>query len=324
MNSRIGLLFAIAAVQIVLIAAFWFGGAGDSSEAGKLFDFEPDQVASVEVESSDSQVLLTRTESGWEVDGTPADAEKITSILDKLATLGAPWPVATSASSAERFEVGVDDFQRHVTLSGAEGTLAEFYLGTSPGFQRVHARTTGSDDVYSVELSNYELGVTADTWMDKGLLAWEQAPDAIEVSFANTDGRADSLRRTEEGWLFNGEAADQDKASGYANRFTTLQVLGPAAEDDATQAERLADIVTRESTEERAYRISRLGEDGDYLIAEGTQNYRVATYIAEQLLMKDMDFVPVVEEDTAGLDAGDPPVDEGSAADEVDAVPSGS
>jgi len=74
-----------------------------------------------------------------------------------------------------------------VTLSSDGEALAEFYLGTSPGYQRVHARAVDSDDVFSVELSNYELGVKVDSWMDKTLLATEEEPSEVRVSVAGTD-----------------------------------------------------------------------------------------------------------------------------------------
>ena len=101
----------------------------------------------------------------------------------------------TSESSRERFEVTRDSNQRHIQLFGAEETIGELFLGTSPGYRRVHARAGGADEVYSIDFSTFEVPVGKDDWLDKDLLR-----PLGEVTEVVRDG-AWSLSRGEEGWL---------------------------------------------------------------------------------------------------------------------------
>jgi len=60
-------------------------------------------------------------------------------LIDKLEGAEAAWPVATSESSAERFEVSDAKFQRRIRFFADDAVVTELFLGTSPGFRRVHA-----------------------------------------------------------------------------------------------------------------------------------------------------------------------------------------
>jgi hypothetical protein len=239
--------------------------------------------------------------------------------LDKIVALRAPWPIATSGSSASRFEVAEDNYQRHVELlDGDDDVLAEFFLGTSPGYQRVHARVADSSDIFSVELSNFELSANLDSWMDKSLLASPEAPSRIHVVMpgskdqANADrpepGASDPdtivteprfmpldavLERNDEGWAINGNPADQDAAQSYANRFDTLRVLGAA--DDADAVEHVATVDLTDSEGDLQLTFARKDDDAnDYVVKSSRVDgaYRVAAYIAEQIMMTDSDFLP--------------------------------
>jgi len=198
-------------------------------------------------------------------------------------------------------EVGADNFQRRVRVYAGDEVLAELFLGTSPGYQRVHARAADNDDIFSVALSNYELGVNSDVWVDKGVLASDMAPTAITVEHLGSEtAGTDTLSYTDEGWLFNGVAADQDAAQAYANRFTTLRTLGVANSVDGIPAPTsLARLTISQDGGEQVLVVSRVDDTDDYQIAErASVSYRLATYIAEQLLMTDAEFLPADESAT--------------------------
>ena len=297
MNAKIGLLGGLAIAQVVLIAALFIVPGTQVDTDTSLLNLNPAEVTALVISDGDSEVQVNRHDQGWQVAGAPADADKIASILDKLANANAPWPVATSSSAAERFEVGADSYQRRVRLEGENGQLAELYLGTSPGYQRVHARQASSDNVYSVALSNYEFGIKIDDWLDKGLLASADTPTQITLELLGRDEPSQQmLVRGDEGWLFNGVAADTSVAQTYANRFTTLRVLGLVDEAlEITEHARLS-IVNNDNT--TVFLISSVGDgtDRDYFIArrngseQAEVSYRLASYVAEQLLMTDANF----------------------------------
>ncbi|MEQ8692832.1 MAG: DUF4340 domain-containing protein, partial [Pseudomonadales bacterium] len=169
--------------------------------------------------------------------------------------------------------------------------LADIYLGTSPGFQRVHARKAGEDEIFSVELSNYELPLTVDGWLDKALLSIAEPLDAIQLTLSS--GEEHRLQQTDEGWLYNDAAADQDAAATYANRFKTLRVLNVASAEDMDDAVELGRIELRAKGTDRVLYVDQVGED--YLLRDAQRSYKVATYIAEQLLLTDVDLAAQAE-----------------------------
>ena len=293
MNKKLGLLSALLVVQLVLVAIALMIPLGDDDSAPQLLAFTPDQIDRLEIHDGSDEVVIRSEASGWRADGVRADKDKIDEVLEKLASIDAPWPVATSSASAARFEVSEANYQRRVRLYSADEQVAEVFLGTSPGYQRVHARRSGSDEVFSVPLSNYELSADVDSWMDKAVLAMDAPPTRIElrnIAAENTE----MLESGDEGWLYNGVAADQDAAATYANRFTTLRVLGlasPVAEGEETPTA-IGQLLVANEAEQLTLLISRQGEEDDYFITvpDSDVSYRLATYIAEQLLMTDADF----------------------------------
>jgi hypothetical protein len=295
MNNKLSILSVLLVLQVVLILLVNSGGQSDEELATVLLDFDPARVTGLLISDSEQQVVLSKTDDDWQIAGYPADVTKVDAILNKLVSLAGQWPVATTATSALRFEVAQDNFQRRVQVQ-SDVEIPVLYLGTSPGFQKVHARRTGSDAIYSVNLSNFELPANVDGWLDKKLLALDQAPESITLLRLNgaaqvQGGAQEVLTNTDEGWLINGEAANGAVATTYANRFTTLQVVGvvPSAPENLVN---LAQITLRSGDLQKQVTIARVGDSDDYLIQQDGENtyFSVAAYIAEQLLMTDVDF----------------------------------
>ena len=323
MNSKIGLLTAMALFQIVLIAMFWFVPGGVDNSTDVLLKFDVERVTRMAISSSTAQVDLLKQDGTWQIDGAPADATKIATTLDKLTGLATPWPVGSSADIADRFELSEDNHQRKLEVYAGEERVGAAFFGTSPGFQRVHAREAADSKVFSVALSNHELGLDTDVWLDKGVFALETAPHKIVLDAA--DASQETLERVDvsqdqdqdqdenHAWQYNGIAGADDAAQTYANRYTNLRVLGLASSEQVANAQAQASITTSSIdasgvTQSRVYSISRTGEpiqdqeaeadedtaanEGEYLISDDSTEltYRLATYVAEQLLMHDSQF----------------------------------
>ena len=295
MNSKIGLLGVVAVLQVVLIFVLSMKPGSSTNENETLLTLQSEDVTALLVSDGANEVEVIQTTNGWQVAGVQADADKMTSTLEKLASVAVTWPVASSSASAQRFEVDEDSFQRRLRVMAGENQLAELFLGTSPGYQQVHARRSDSDDIYSVGLSNYELGVNTDDWLDKALLAASGTPNSITLNFLSADEpRQETLLRGEEGWLHNGMPADQDAAGTYANRFTTLRVLGLAGDTEAQTM--LAEVVVTQGDASTTFSIAKVADQDEYVISgESGGKYRLATYVAEQLLMTDADFAVKAE-----------------------------
>ncbi|MEM7099512.1 MAG: DUF4340 domain-containing protein [Pseudomonadota bacterium] len=304
MQKNIGILGGVAIVQLLLVAWFWFGSPGTDDAADNLLVFSQSGVTKLRVSDGESATTVLKEGERWLVDGAQADEKKVTEVLDKLAQLTAPWPVAATTGSAERFEVTEANHQRHIQLYVGDDLAGELYLGTSPGYQRVHARRADDDNIYSIKLSNYELGTGLDAWLDKTLMAVDGEIDALTFTDTKDAGTQTSIKKTADasaGWEVNGVVADPTKIETYVNRFGNLRVLGLAEQTLVESAELVATIELTSGGEEVVYDLLGVlaaepespDAVSDYLIRrEGIEHtYRLATYVAEQLLMHDVDFV---------------------------------
>ena len=302
MKDKIGLLGAVLVVQLLVVAALLIGDALGSDDAGSsLLSFDPDAVVKLELSTLDESVQLNRGGDGWQVgdEGLPADSAKIGEMLDKLANVAATWPVATSSDSAVRFEVTEANFQRRLVLESVDGVVADLMLGTSPGYRRVHARADGADEVYSVDLSNYEVPVDTDQWLDKTLLGATGPITGLQLEASW------QLANTDEGWLVDDtagdpEAADQEAASQLIDRFSNLRVLGivePAGESKGT-------FIVNDEAGEHRLQLFHDAEEDDYSVGSDRTpgRFGIATYIAEQMLVDVDALLPEVEETDSAED----------------------
>ncbi len=302
MKDKIGLLGAVLVVQLLVVAALLIGDALGSDDAGSsLLSFDPDAVVKLELSTLDENVQLNRGGDGWQVgdEGLPADSAKIGEMLDKLANVAATWPVATSSDSAVRFEVTEANFQRRLVLESVDGVVADLMLGTSPGYRRVHARADGADEVYSVDLSNYEVPVDTDQWLDKTLLGATGPITGLQLEASW------QLANTDEGWLVDDtagdpEAADQEAASQLIDRFGDLRVLGivePAGESKGT-------FIVNDEAGEHRLQLFHDAEEDDYSVGSDRTpgRFGIATYIAEQMLVDVDALLPEVEETDSAED----------------------
>ena len=167
MNTKIGLLGGLLTAQALVVAALLLSrGLGAGETGGGLLPFEPATVAKLSIATRDEEVALSRADEGWQLSGgLPADDGKVGEVLEKLTKAATAWPVATSAATAERFEVTEDNFQRRLAIESEAGETVTLYLGSSPGYRRVHARVGGADEVYSIDFSNYQAPADEGQWL---------------------------------------------------------------------------------------------------------------------------------------------------------------
>ena len=322
MSGRIGLLGGLLAAQVVIIAGLLLAsGVGSDAGAPHLLSFEPANVTKLSVSGEGETVGMARDGDVWRLQSgapngapevLPADGGKISEVLDKLAGLDAPWPVATSDDSAERFEVTEGNHQRRLVIEDADGPVADLLLGTSPGYRRVHARLSGASEVYSIDFSNYEAPTDADQWLDKALLAAKGEVSSVMLEDAW------QLARQDDGWLIDGAPADAEAADDLVRRFTGLRVLGTSDEEadaagDADAAGEPAGVfvVTDEDGEHRLTLFHEAEEDDYSLTSDRVAGrFEVATYIAEQMLADPADL----QADAA--EAQDNVLEEGAVSDQ--------
>jgi len=281
-EKRIAWLAGLLVVQLLIVAALLMGrGDFRQPDQGTLFDFDRAAIDRLVITESENQVELARRDAQWQLpDTVPADAAKIEDLLDKLAALRAPWPIATTAGAQARFEVAEGNHQRRVRLETGGQAVAELYLGTSPGFRRLHARLPGRDEIYEVELTHFQLPANPDEWLDRGLL---QAQGEIAAIAREGVWR---LARSDEGWMLEDGAADSSAAEQLAARFANLRVLGLADADELAADLPAAVFVVTDAA--GPHRLSIRGDDEstEYVVESDrvTGGFRLAAFIAEQLL----------------------------------------
>lgn len=277
MNARLPMLGALLVIQLVLIAAFLLLRE-EGGETSAFFSVDPSSIESLKIEGEGAEIELVRSTDGWSfADGTPADGAKIEALFEKLGKTSGIWPVATSATSQERFEVTEAKHQRRLTVSTAKLGEIELYFGTSPGYRRVHARRADVEAVYSIDFANHELPVSRDEWLDKALL---QSEDVSRVALKE----GWELERTAEGWLVNGEAADPVAVQRVIDRLEALRVSGFADPQLEFEPTRLLSITDSQGP----FTLSlALDPSTDEYVVESDRvagRFTLASYVAEQLL----------------------------------------
>ncbi len=139
-----------------------------------LLSFDKSTIDAITISGPEGKkVRLVKKDSTWilpDDNDFPADQEAVKRLLTTLAGIKKGWPVATTAGAAERFKVATDNFERHIILRRGDKSVVDLFVGSSPGFRKVHIRVAGDNDILAVKFSAYEAGTTADNWLDKSYL----------------------------------------------------------------------------------------------------------------------------------------------------------
>lgn len=191
-----------------------------------LLAINASEVDRVVIQDADNKVVLQKSGMKWQLPDLyqlPVDQQKLDEILQKLEGTTLTWPVTTTARSHERFEVTNSKYQRRIELFKGDTKKADFWLGNTPGFKKIHLRREGEDQVYAVELSAFEFATATNDWLQKGLLA---VKDANSIKAADFE-----LQKASDTWNFvaaipksDTEKVDEAKAMELAKAFSNLQV----------------------------------------------------------------------------------------------------
>lgn len=172
-------LAALLALQLA-VAAILAWHQGSSSRAAPeqaLLDLEVDDIERIVIDSGDNTVTLERQGEQWRLpalDNLPA-ISRAGPLLEQLAGLRGGWPVATSPGSHERFGVAAEHFDKRLRLYRGDTLAGELYVGNSAGLRRSYVRAAGDEAVHSVSLNTYDIHTTSRDWLDKALLAVDDA-----------------------------------------------------------------------------------------------------------------------------------------------------
>lgn len=195
-------------------------------DAQPLLGTRTADVDRVVIQDANNKVTLQKLGSEWqlpELHQLPVDKQKLEEILQKLDGTQLTWPVTTTASSHERFEVTGTKFQRRIELFQGDAKKADLWLGTTPGFKKIHVRREGEDQVYAVELTAFEFATGSNDWLKTDLLAVKDSSliKAADYELQKIGDRWSFVAATQE---VSAEKVDAAKATDLANAFSNLQV----------------------------------------------------------------------------------------------------
>ncbi|MCB1876364.1 MAG: DUF4340 domain-containing protein [Chromatiales bacterium] len=238
MKKGIYLLSGLLVAQVVLALVLNLGGddypAYQASE--NLLTVAPEQIDGVTLDDGNDKVTLIRKAGQWlipQLADFPADPQAVTRLLDGLAGLRKGWPVATTESAEARFRVSPEDYERKLLFSVDGSPKAILYIGTSPGFRKVHARPVGDEAVYSVAFNTWDASAREDDWIDKAILQLPSTDvSAVDMPGIHLKRQADTMTVAD---LSGTEKSDRDKVEKLLGELTTLRVQSVLS-DEQTEA----------------------------------------------------------------------------------------
>lgn len=166
----------ILAIQGVLVAAvYWPQAPNRPAETLQPFaGFDRDSIDEIYVgDEYDNETLLMKVGGRWllpELRDLPAEAAMIDKLLAAITGDETQWPVADSIAARQRFQVAAYYYQRRIRLLDDNELQGTFFVGTSPGFRKVHIRNADQDAIYSISFNAYDAPGHSGAWLDRKLL----------------------------------------------------------------------------------------------------------------------------------------------------------
>lgn len=286
-------LSILLVLQISLAAILFFtqtdSGAFVSNE--KLLDLKFDSLDKIVIEEAEKKTLvLQRQDKNWKLPGYfdfPASREKLDRIFGKLFETGVGWPVATTESAQKRFKVAQDAFERKLAFSTADASKT-LYLGTSPGFKKIHARIDRETTIYGIEFSAYQVSTKPIDWADQSILhVSREEINAIEIAGLSIKRAKDKFGI--EG-LAEGEEAVESEIQTLLGNVSTLgfqEVLGKK-DDPAYQLDKpvLELTLVKKDGQRVGYRYGKLKDKDETVLKPSDSEYyfSVPKYNVDSLL----------------------------------------
>lgn len=285
MNRAIALLLAIFAVQSALTAYLYWPDSGPEIMASvPLAQFDPKAIDEIHIDDGQgNQAVLLRVENRWsvpELQDLPADETKIQALLQVVLSNAHGAPVADTIAARQRFRVASYHYQRRVTFISQGEPRDTVYLGTSPGFRRVHARNDTTDAIYTVPFNTFDAPANQDDWVERSILQVD-TPDLIK-------GPGFQLVRDGLSWINqNGGLPEARELDALLRALASLQIDGVADEDSQRSISELEpDLTLKLTVAMRQINLEFFAlEDGRYILSsEYPVFFELAAYAYDRIL----------------------------------------
>ncbi len=230
MKRSVAVLLLILLIQCGITAAvFWPRQVPvNAATEQALAPFSDSAIDEVHIgDAFDNEVVLVRSGRQWllpELEHLPADPAKVDALLQSIIHQTGSWPIARSPAAQQRFQVADYYYQKRLTLWSQGKKLGTIYLGTSPGFRKVHARNENQDAIYSITLDALQSSALSADWLDPGLLQ-VRTPLRIDADLYNLYFENGVWRSG------TGGTPDEQELEALITALKTLQVDGVADEE---------------------------------------------------------------------------------------------
>ena len=235
------ILAGILVIQVVLgIVVFWPKSAATGASEPLFSDLAADVIVALTIADADgNSIQLKKVSENWvlpDADDYPAQADKITPLLDKIVGLTTGRLVTRTDASHKRLQVAPDDFMSRIDFETADGTKGTLYLGSSPRYGATHFRVDGQSETYlTSELSAWETKTDAASWVDTVYLSVPQ-DDITKLTLENANGTFTFTKDDEGTWTMDGLAADETldeaKVTSLIQRAATVNMIQPLGKEE--------------------------------------------------------------------------------------------
>ena len=299
--QRILIITLVAQVALAVIVFLPRPNAGAATKS-LLGELKADDVAALTLTDDKGATLrLVKQGAAWmlpDAGDFPADAAKITPVLDKLIGLKVGQPVAQTGGSYKQLGVAADSFQRKIELSTAAGASKMLFVGTNAGGQSAHVRLDGQNEVYLAGgLTPWEISPEATSWIDAAYLKLNAA-DVQGFSVANGSGQWNFSKDAAGAWtlegLAAGEQADAGKIGALLNQASALNMTTPLGRTEEptyglAQPAALLTIKAKSGDALKTYTLTvgaKDEKDSSYVVklSESPYYVRVASYGVQGLI----------------------------------------
>lgn len=253
-KRRNQILAGILVVQIILsVIVFWPRPAATSASEPLFPNLKAGDIVALTITDADGKsVVLTKLPSpeagrgaggegqgNWvlpNADDYPAQADKITPLLDKMVGLTTGRLVTRTDASHRRLRVSPHDFVRRIDFEMVDGTKHTLYLGSSPSYGATHFRADGQSETYLTNnISTWEANATATAWVDAAYLSAPQ--DKInKMTLENSNGQFAFTKDDKGKWTMSGLAAgetlDEAKVTSLIQRAASVNMITPLGKEE--------------------------------------------------------------------------------------------
>ena len=235
------ILAGILVIQIILgVVVFWPKSAATGASEPLFPKLAADDIVALTItDADDNSIQLKKVGEDWalpDADDYPAQADKITPLLDKSVGLTTGRLVTRTDASHKRLQVAPDDFVRRIDFETADGTKRTLYLGSSPKYGTTHFRVEGQSETYLTnELSTWETKADAASWVDTAYLSVHQ-DDITKMTLENTNGTFTFTKDDEGKWTMAGLAADETlnegKVTALIQQAASVNMVRPLGKEE--------------------------------------------------------------------------------------------